>query len=185
MTFKVIDNALPEHLCVMTHRFATSSDQWYDGGSALYKEDTNKDHSTFPIMPVVKNNNFVQVHPIAGFYMAIGQLVAEASTKALGYKSYDTNLQRVHLVAHRPGESGLVVPHKDHYSDYTSAILHLYEGRWNSSWGGETFIENEKVEFKPNRIVTFRSDLEHYGVPPNSNCPYVRIVLNVVFKVNI
>jgi hypothetical protein len=184
MTFKIIDNALPEHLCVMTHRFATSSDQWFDAGSDLIKDEVKKDHSTFPIMPVVKDNNFVQFHPLAGFYMCIGQLIAESATKVWGYDSYDTDLQRVHLVAHRPGESGLVVPHKDYSGDYLSAVYHLSSFPWKPHWGGDTVVEDKTIDFVPNRIVTFRSDTEHYGTPPSPKCPHVRVVLNVVFKVN-
>lgn len=184
MNYKIIDNALPEHLCVMTHKFATSSDQWFDGGSDLIKQEVQKEHSTFPIMPVIKNNNFVQFHPLAGFYMCIGQLVAESAAKVWGYDSYNTNLQRVHLVAHRPGESGLVVPHKDHYADYMSAVLHLSTNSWKESWGGETMVESNKIPFVKNRIITFRSDIEHCGLPPNPMCDVVRVVLNVVFRLN-
>ena len=184
MTYKVLDNALPEHLCVMTHRFAESSDQWQNMGSDLIKEEVLKDHSTFPIMPVVKDNQFLQIHPLAGFYMCISQLVAEQSAKLWGYKSYNTDLQRIHFVAHRSGERGTVVPHRDHYGDYYSAILQLSTTDWKPEWGGSTFVGDDEIPFVKNRLITFQSDVEHYGTPPNPSCPQTRIVLNVIFRID-
>ena len=184
MTFKVVDDAIPKHLCVMTHKFAASSDQWQNMGSDLIKEETLREHSTFPIMPVVKDNNFLQFHPLAGFYMCVSQLVAERAAKLWGYDSYNTDLQRVHFVAHRPGEKGTVVPHRDYYDDHYSAILQLSTYDWRPEWGGSTFIGKDEVPFVKNRLVTFNSSEEHYGTPPNPNCPHVRIVLNVIFRID-
>lgn len=183
MKYKVIDNTLPTHFCEKTHRYAEMSDQWKEGGTDLIKSEVKKGDSTFPIMPVIKNGETAQWHPFCGWFMCIGQMLAEVAMREYDIKKYDHNLQRVHLVAHRPGESGVVVPHQDHHSDYCSVAYHISQFPWEKHWGGSTFIDSDEIDFVPNRAIIFRSDVPHYGTPPNSTCPHVRIVLNVVFRV--
>lgn len=183
MSFKVIDNVLPLIFAQKTHIYAEMSDQWYEGGTDLVGLEVKPEHSTFPIMPVIRNNEIQQLHPFCGWFICVAQMLAERAKTEFGLSSYDTNLQRVHLVAHRSGESGLAVPHKDHTGDYCSVIYHLCNYRWKPEWGGSTFIGDEEIPFVQNRAIMFPSNIPHYGTPPNNNCPYTRVVLNVVFKV--
>ena len=183
MTFKVVDSKLPYHYCSLTYLYAEMSNQWREGGTDLLKEEVKENHSSFPIMPVIKDGETQQWHPFCGWFMCVGQMLAEIASKEWGLSSYDTNLQRVHLVAHRPGEGGLVVPHKDHDDSHCSVIWHLSRHPWDNSWGGTTWVNGENISFKPNRIITFPSHIDHYGTPPKSHCPHNRIVLNVVFRV--
>ena len=183
MTFKVIDNALPTYYCEKTHKYAEMSDQWKNGGTDLIKEEVREYHSTFPIMPVMKNGETQQWHPFCGWFICVGQMLAQKAMDELGIMKFDNNLQRVHLVAHRPGERGVVAPHLDHNDEHCSIVYHLSQHNWDSSWGGDTVINKKSVSFVPNRAIVFRSNTPHYGTPPNPNCPYTRIVLNVVFRV--
>lgn len=184
MSYKIIENVLPLDFCEKTANYASQSNQWIDAGRDAIPEEQNAEHSTFPIMPVVKNGEFTQNHPFAGWFLAMGSLLCFQALSKLGYSEIGINpqIQRVHLVAHRPGESGIVVPHRDLTEEYCSIVWQIAEFHWQKDWGGSTFIDGEEVEFMTNRAVFFPSNLLHYGTPPNDDCPHVRMVLNVVFR---
>ena len=185
LTHIIVDNALPDDLCVKTSMYAEQSDQWIDAGGHLVPEEKNALHSTFPIMPIAKNGEMKSFNPFSGWFLAMGSYLVHTIMGYYGFsdQDFDPNLQRVHLVAHRPGEKGLVVPHRDLDEEHLSLIWHLSQFKWNDEWGGSTFIEDQEIKFEANRAILFHSHLMHYGVPPNPNCPYVRIVLNTIFKV--
>jgi hypothetical protein len=183
MTFKILDNTLPNYYCEKTHKYAEMSNQWHEGGTDLLKSEVKENHSTFPMMPVIRDGETQQWHPFCGWFMCIGQMLADIAMREYNIKRFDHNLHRVHLVAHRPGEKGTVVPHRDQTSEYCSVVYHLSQFPWRKEWGGSTFIADEEIEFVPNRAIIFRSDIPHYGTPPNPICPHSRIILNVLFRV--
>lgn len=184
--YLIFDNVTHEDLCVKTANYADQSDQWIDGGTNLVREEHLVKHSTFPIMPIVRNGEFTSFHPFTGWFLALGNVVMHniASKLELKKNQYESNVQRIHLVAHGPGEQGIVVPHKDLDSNYLSIVWQVSSIDWDESWGGSTFIDGQEIKFKKDRAILFPSDTLHYGTPPNPNCPHTRIVLNVIFGID-
>ena len=67
-------------------------------------------------------------------------------------------------------------PQKDHWT-----ILGFLNPVWNNKDGGEFYIEDEKIEYFPGRIIIFPSNIKHNGgYVSNENLNYWRISLNII-----
>jgi hypothetical protein len=49
---------------------------------------------------------------------------------------------------------------------------------WKKEWGGETIVDNKKIEYKSNRAVIYDARLPHGGKSPKG--PHLRTYINYV-----
>ncbi len=73
-----------------------------------------------------------------------------------------------------------------HYDDEDKdrwTILGFLNPIWNNKDGGHFYIEDEKIEFLPGRIVVFPSHIIHNGgYIENENLNYWRLSLNIILS---
>jgi hypothetical protein len=67
--------------------------------------------------------------------------------------------------------------HIDSLEDCYTVLFYL-NPIWDKKWGGETYINKEKIEYKPNRALIYSSRLLHGGMGPKS--PNLRTYINYV-----
>jgi SM-20-related protein len=123
----------------------------------------------------------VREHPIS--------LFAAYQDWLLGLLPEKTKVLRFYLNAHTYGTDGW--PHTDTERELeTTAVLYLNPG-WKPEWGGETVIFDGQGGIshaslpKPNRILTFPSNLLHAPRPLSRTFAALRVVLVVKLALDI
>lgn len=78
--------------------------------------------------------------------------------------------------------------HDDALQDNFVSFVYYTSPHWNTQWGGETVILDDKGEYQyspyiPNGGVLFPSRWQHYGASPNSHCPEFRTSIGFIFEI--
>ena len=68
--------------------------------------------------------------------------------------------------------------HKDRYDNQSYTVLYYLNPTWKKSWGGHTIVGDEKIEYKPNRAIIYKSNISHRGIAPKG--PSFRTYINYV-----
>ena len=70
--------------------------------------------------------------------------------------------------------------HKDRYDNHSYTVLFYLNPTWKKSWGGHTIVGDEKIEYKPNRAIIYKSNISHRGIAPKG--PSFRTYINYVVE---
>jgi len=90
-------------------------------------------------------------------------------------KFLSDDLHRIHI-----GAKGALqddVTHTDSDKE-TNTVLFYLNPTWKKSWGGQTIVDGEKIDYKPNRAVIYDARLPHGGLAPKG--PHLRTYINYV-----
>ena len=60
----------------------------------------------------------------------------------------------------------------------TISIVGFLTPVWEKVWGGELYVEEEKIDFVPGRFVIFQSERIHNGAAPTKDLHWWRISVN-------
>lgn len=95
-------------------------------------------------------------------------------------------IERIMLCGNTYGQDGDVHRDRQEPGNYTG-VLHITPN-FKPHWGGETVIYTDPittVEFKPNRMIIFPSNIPHIGKDPIRSCGQLRSVLSLMAQVNV
>lgn len=90
--------------------------------------------------------------------------------------------QRIHRI-HATGQSSLSKTefHTDMDSDQFWTILGFLNPVWNAKDGGEFYLEDHKIDYKPGRFILFKSNTLHDGgFVVNESLNYWRITVSII-----
>ena len=85
-------------------------------------------------------------------------------------------IKRIHLGAKAPLQDDVL--HIDNQDDNCYSVLYYLNSEWKKKWGGQTIVGNEKIEYKPNRAIIYKSNTLHRGLAPKG--PVLRSYINYV-----
>lgn len=166
---KIIDNVLPQNTLEYIYTTITTDTIWSLSMASSYKTDFRIAGRN---LYEPKNNINVKCD---------SKTLAIVVFKIIQSKAIflTDHVKRIHLGAKAILQDD--VKHKDcedHENDIT--VLFYLNPKWNKKWGGETIIDNKKIEYKPNRAVIFDSKILHGGLAPK--VPKFRTYINYVVE---
>ena len=85
-------------------------------------------------------------------------------------------IKRIHLGVKAPLQDDAL--HIDNLDDNCYSVLYYLNPEWKKKWGGQTIVDNEKIEYKPNRAIIYKSNTLHRGLAPKG--PVFRSYINYV-----
>ena len=161
----IVDNVLPENVHKFLYGFIIDEPIWNISvnsgpnspeilGRVLYDDERN-----------INSKNGAQTLSIL-VYMFIKERVDFLSEK----------VRRIHLGAKAAMQDDIF--HKDRMDDNSYTVLYYLNPTWKKSWGGHTIVGDEKIEYKPNRAIIYKSNISHRGIAPKG--PTFRTYINYV-----
>jgi len=85
-------------------------------------------------------------------------------------------IRRIHLGAKAPLQDDVF--HIDRPEENCYTVLYYLNTEWKKSWGGQTIVDDKKIDYKPNRAVIYKSNIKHRGLAPKA--PVLRTYINYV-----
>ena len=90
-------------------------------------------------------------------------------------KFLSDDIHRIHIGAKGALQDDIL--HTDSDKE-TNTVLFYLNPIWKKEWGGETIVDNKKIEYKSNRAVIYDARLPHGGKAPKG--PDLRTYINYV-----
>ncbi len=172
--YYIFDDIFSVKELLWIYHLVLDSNSWYlTRGS---KNDKSKYFNNFPGMIIEENGNIYEKY-LSGYFKSIIFRV-QKNIKKNNFEIPD-NVIRIALGA----KSSLSKTsfHFDNGNKDCWTILGFLNPIWDPKDGGEFYLEKEKIDYLPGRIIVFPSYLEHNGgYVNNEKLNYWRISLNIV-----
>lgn len=168
MNYEIIDNVLPDTSFNFLSDMIKNSNVW--------NLDMYSSERTYKIPGRILFDNNLKTNIVEEKLTPI-LTFAYTFIKEKAKSPLSDSMIRLHIGAKPPLMNDDI--HTDGNDDeYT--ILYYTNKTWSDDWGGQTIVGDEVVNYKPNRAVIYKSNIEHGGKAPIH--PVLRTYVNYVVK---
>tara|TARA_R100001509_G_scaffold141711_1_gene96861 strand:+ start:2617 stop:3150 length:534 start_codon:yes stop_codon:yes gene_type:complete len=165
-----IDNVILDKDLFRLYKDLLDSPTWCLSRSSI----PNETYGNFP-GKVIKDNNQIFDPVWNAYFSCLSERINQKFFEKYGY-DLPSNIRRIHLGA--KNKNHITYFHSDNLKDNTISIVGFLTPVWEKVWGGELYVEEEKIDFVPGRFVIFQSERIHNGAAPTKDLHWWRISVN-------
>lgn len=176
----VIDNMFPWWVIEHVHDIVFNTYSWFYGHTSNYPDDPRYDigaDPNWPEVPALKQQIFPPNSPNA--HDSVWNMIYNAVASLIPFE-----LEVGEILVNGQQYIHNTIEHTDCQCDNGISWIYYVNRNWKEDWGGETVINLnntwEKVFPKPGRVVLFKGNIPHHGMPPNSS--YKGLRASLVYK---
>lgn len=126
----------------------------------------------------IKTKDVIHHDGLHGVFLGLLHRIREAA-KSRHSLTLPAEVYRIHVGA--KSSHSRTEFHADMDSTQFWTILGFLNPIWHGDDGGEFYLEDQKIEFKPGRFILFRSNIKHDGgYVTNETLSYWRIAVNMI-----
>jgi hypothetical protein len=175
----LLDDVIDHEECRYLYHTLQASTSW-TLSRVSREEDYLDPFKSFPGFIVVETDGTVKNEHFSGYFRALTFRISKLVRERYGV-SLPSKIHRIHLGAKNSHSDTEF--HKDCEEEDAWTILGFLNPIWNSQDGGELYIDDAKIDYKPGRFVVFKSNLSHNGgYVTNEKLNYWRITLNIIVR---